>query len=272
METKDVARSRFSPVAYAAWVAMGERVCSVCGRPMVPCPKGPGADEPGFVGYYPCCNDGEPVASSGKRPERDELTQENYNAIRDHLFDCIHKTGEQVKNHFPNLLRAAIKAEAWKHFTDAEGKPFTNLVEWLHCTYPNGASLGQGKHALNYDETVKLTEGSSDVLRVLKHDAPSRRAEAQRDELLEAIDGAIRAIEEGECDIALLYLRAAVKRSGQGMSDGFVAVARELLEIAKRARTGECTCHDLPDTEFCDVCRAKEGVKKAKRWFSTRTG
>jgi len=103
--------------------------------------------------------------------------------------------------------------------------------------------------------------------------ASSGEGMSERDELLEACNGAINALEEGECDIALLYLRAAVKRSGQGMSDGFVAVARELLEIAKRlARTGECSCHDLPDTEFCDVCRAKEAVKKAKRWFPARTG
>ena len=68
MEIKDVARSRFSPAGYAAWVAMGERVCSVCGQPMAPCPKGPGADEPGFVGYYPCCPGGEPVASPEPNP------------------------------------------------------------------------------------------------------------------------------------------------------------------------------------------------------------
>ena len=29
--------------------------CGVCTLPLVPCPKGPGADEPGFVGFYPCC-------------------------------------------------------------------------------------------------------------------------------------------------------------------------------------------------------------------------
>ncbi len=108
-----------------------------------------------------------------------KLTQENYNAIRDHLFDRIHKTGEQVKNNFPNILRAAIETEAWKHFTDAEGKPFKNLVEWLHFIYPNGASMGQGKHAINYEEALKLTEAASDVHRVLKDDSPSKRIREQ---------------------------------------------------------------------------------------------
>jgi hypothetical protein len=110
---------------------------------------------------------------------RTKLSQENYNVIRDHLFDRIHKTGEQVKNDFPNLLRAAIETEAWRHFTDAEGKPFKNLVEWLHSTYPNGASMGQGKHAINYGEALKLTEAVSDVHRFLEHDSPSKRVREQ---------------------------------------------------------------------------------------------
>jgi len=104
-----------------------------------------------------------------------KLTQSNYDAIRDHLFERIHKTGEEVKNHFLNTLRAAIETEAWKHFADAEGKPFKNLVEWLHYAYPNGANMGQGKHAISYDETLKLTEAVSDVHRALKHDSPAGR-------------------------------------------------------------------------------------------------
>jgi hypothetical protein len=39
-----------------------------------------------------------------------KLTQENYNAMRDHLFDHMHKDGQQLKNVFPNstALRWAI--------------------------------------------------------------------------------------------------------------------------------------------------------------------
>lgn len=103
------------------------------------------------------------------------LTTPNYAAIRDHIFDRIHKTGEQVKIHLPNLLRSAIESEAWKHFRDAEGKPFENLVDWLHSTYPNGVSMGQGKHAISYDEALKLTEAASDVHRILERDTPSKQ-------------------------------------------------------------------------------------------------
>ena len=101
-----------------------------------------------------------------------KLTRANYEAMRDHLFDRIHKNGEQLKNDFPNKLRTAIQAEAWKQFTDGEGRPFNNLVEWLHYTFPNGVSMGQGKHSISYDEALKLTEGATDVHRVLAQNAP----------------------------------------------------------------------------------------------------
>ena len=101
-----------------------------------------------------------------------KLTQANFDAIRDHLFDRIHKNGEQLKNDFPNILRRAIEAEIWKEYVDAEGKPFENIADWLHYTFPNGASMGQGQHALTYEEAIKLTEGASDVHRVLLESVP----------------------------------------------------------------------------------------------------
>jgi len=104
-----------------------------------------------------------------------KLTRVNYNAIRDHLFDRIHKNGEQLKNDFPNILRAAIEAEAWTQFSDSDGKVFENLVDWLQYTFPNGASLGQGQHAITYEEAIKLTEGVPDVNKVLKEHAPRHK-------------------------------------------------------------------------------------------------
>ncbi len=109
-----------------------------------------------------------------------KLNQANYDAIRDHLFDRIHKTGEEVKNDFANILRTAIETKAWEHFTDAKGAPFKNLVEWLHYTYPNGTSMGGGKHAINYEEAVKLTEVASDVHSALRRDMPKVKAALAR--------------------------------------------------------------------------------------------
>ncbi|HZZ79736.1 MAG TPA: hypothetical protein VFE62_14550 [Gemmataceae bacterium] len=104
-----------------------------------------------------------------------KLTRANFDAIRDHLFDRIHKNGEQLKNDFPNILRRAIEAEIWTQYADAEGKPFDNIVDWLHYTFPNGASMGQGQHALTYEEAIKLTEGSGDVHKVLLESTPRRK-------------------------------------------------------------------------------------------------
>jgi hypothetical protein len=101
-----------------------------------------------------------------------ELTQQNFDAIRNQLFDRIHKTGEEMKNDFPNKLRRAIETEAWRHFSDADGKPFENLVDWLAYTFPNGASMGQGKDAITYEEALKLCEGHPEVHRVLAGSAP----------------------------------------------------------------------------------------------------
>lgn len=103
------------------------------------------------------------------------LTRANYDAIRDHLFDCIHRHGERVKNEFPNTLRTAIAGEVWKHFRGVNGEEFKNLVEWLQYTFPNGAGMGQGQHAITYEEALKLTEGASDVHRVLAENAPKNK-------------------------------------------------------------------------------------------------
>lgn len=51
---RQVAAGLFNADQYDAWVRMGCQLCATCGAPLRPCPKGPGADEPGFVGFYPC--------------------------------------------------------------------------------------------------------------------------------------------------------------------------------------------------------------------------
>jgi hypothetical protein len=45
-------------------------------------------------------------------------------AMRDHLFERIHRTGHDLKLDFPNILRTVIETEAWKQFHDepAEGQ------------------------------------------------------------------------------------------------------------------------------------------------------
>lgn len=57
--TDAAARSMFTDDQFAAWEAMGRKTCKTCGVPLRPCPKGPGADEPGYCGFYPCKHDDE---------------------------------------------------------------------------------------------------------------------------------------------------------------------------------------------------------------------
>ena len=101
-----------------------------------------------------------------------KLTRANYDAIRNHLFDRIHKNGEQMKNDFPNILRTAIREEVLKKFTGFDGKPFQNLVEWLHYEFPNGVAMGRGQHVITYEDALQLTEGATDVHSVLLENAP----------------------------------------------------------------------------------------------------
>lgn len=108
------------------------------------------------------------------KPKRG-LTEDNYQAIRLHLFDRVHKTGEVVKNDFPNILRTAIETQAWKHFHDSDGKPFKNLVDWLHDSSPQGIGMGLGKNAITYEDALKLTEGHPEVHRALAKTAPKKK-------------------------------------------------------------------------------------------------
>jgi hypothetical protein len=119
-----------------------------------------------------------------------ELTQKNYDAIRNHLFDRIHKTGEEIKNDFPNILRKAIETEAWQHFTDVEGKSFANLVDWLTYTFPNGASMGEGQNAITYGEALELCKGHPEIHRVLAETAPKGRPGRKK------ANGAIAAVRQ----------------------------------------------------------------------------
>jgi|HubBroStandDraft_6_1064221.scaffolds.fasta_scaffold569210_2 hypothetical protein len=104
-----------------------------------------------------------------------ELTQKNFEAMRDHLWNRIHRTGEEMKNDFPNLLRRAVETEAWSHFTNAEGKPYPGLVEWLHGGWPGGCMMGTGKDVLTIEEALKLTEGHPEVHRALTDNASKAR-------------------------------------------------------------------------------------------------
>ena len=104
-----------------------------------------------------------------------KLTRANYDDIRDHLFDRIHTSGEEMKNDFPNVLRTAIQTETWKYFFHADGRAFENVVDWLVCPFPIGLGMGQGRHVISYEDALTLTKSTPDVHRILVENAPSRK-------------------------------------------------------------------------------------------------
>jgi len=97
----------------------------------------------------------------------------NYQVIQDRLFKRIHRTGEEIKNDFPNVLRAAIDTEAWKHFKTVDGKPFKNLGEWLTYSFPNGVSMGKEKTSISYEDALQLVASDRELHGLLVKHRPS---------------------------------------------------------------------------------------------------
>lgn len=104
-----------------------------------------------------------------------KLTEENYKSIRSHIFDRVHKTGQDAKLDFPNILETAIKTEAWKQFTHADGRPFSSLAEWLCAGYPVGIGLGHDRYALNLEDAQQLTKDCPEVQKALHEGVPKPR-------------------------------------------------------------------------------------------------
>ena len=87
----------------------------------------------------------------------------NYKVLQERLFKRVHRTGEEIKNDFPNILRACIQYEAWKHFQKADGKPFENLGEWLVYSFPNGVSMGGTTSAISYEDALQLCKDDREL-------------------------------------------------------------------------------------------------------------
>jgi len=93
----------------------------------------------------------------------------------ENIFDRAHKTGEELKNDLPNLIRRAIEAKVWEsRFSPATGKPFENVGQWLVAGYPLGPSLGDTRFAITYDETIVLCSQHPDVKDLLVTHRPVR--------------------------------------------------------------------------------------------------
>ena len=97
----------------------------------------------------------------------------NYDVIKDRLFKRISRTGEEIKNDFPNVLRDAIKHKIWQHYTKADGTKFNNLGEWLTYSFPNGCSMGGQSYFISYEDALQLTSGYRELHGLLVKHRPS---------------------------------------------------------------------------------------------------
>lgn len=98
----------------------------------------------------------------------------NYKVLQERLFKRVHRTGEEIKNDFPNILRTCIEYKAWEHFTTADGKPFKNLGEWLVYAFPNGISMGGSDKAISYEDALQLCKDDRELHGLLVKHRPSK--------------------------------------------------------------------------------------------------
>jgi hypothetical protein len=185
-----------------------------------------------------------------------QLTQNNYNAIRDNLFDFLHTKGQEMKNEFPVALRWAIKNEAWRHFTDLSGKPFTNMVDWLHYMWPHGTSMGKGEHTLTYEDALKLTEKVSDVHTILLRHAPKGKP-GRHHKNNEGVDTLILKREDRSKTATVLSVRLVQEKprfyeafiSGKYKTITAAAIAAGLISGTDNLRRGKSAYNHMTSKE-----------------------
>lgn len=98
----------------------------------------------------------------------------NYKVLQERLFKRVHRTGEEIKNDFPNILRTCIEYKAWEHFKKADGESFRNLGEWLVYAFPNGISMGGSDKAISYEDALQLCKEDRELHGLLVKHRPSK--------------------------------------------------------------------------------------------------
>lgn len=101
----------------------------------------------------------------------------NYKELQKRLFNRVHRTGEEIKNDFPNILQSCIKHKAWEHFSTVDGKPFKNLGEWLVYSFPNGVSMGSSWSVVSYEDALQLCKDHRQLHGLLVKHRPSPSGE-----------------------------------------------------------------------------------------------
>jgi hypothetical protein len=97
----------------------------------------------------------------------------NHENAKKKIFDRVHRTGEELKNDLPNWVNRVVENETWKKsLNPSTGKPYANVGEWLTASWPMGPGMGQGKHAITYDEFIVLCENRPTLKKLLVESRP----------------------------------------------------------------------------------------------------
>jgi hypothetical protein len=170
------------------------------------------------------------------------MSNVNYEVLQKRLFDRLHRTGEEIKNDFPNILRACVESKAWEQFTRPDGKPFKSLGDWLVYSFPNGCSMGQSENSISYEDALQLCKGerNKDLHAMLVKHRPSKTGgrrgrptkeqgkSLQSNDLPEQKLGNSRAyieqrLQRDHPDVFKEYVSGAIKSARQaGIKAGFI--------------------------------------------------
>ena len=141
----------------------------------------------------------------------------------DNIFDRAHKTGEEIKNDLPNLIRRAIEAKVWEsRFSPATGKPFENVGQWLVAGYPLGPSLGDTRFAITYDETIVLCSQHPDVKDLLVMHRPVRGKGWPKKTDKDTVDN-INSAEKRLTGTSRAYIEQRLSRDFKDIWKGYLA-------------------------------------------------
>ena len=65
----------------------------------------------------------------------------NPDNLRDLIFKVTYHKAGQAKTELPGLLDEVLRRRLWESYTDRDGKPFDNMIEWLAATHPPGCGM-----------------------------------------------------------------------------------------------------------------------------------
>lgn len=203
------------------------------------------------------------------------MSEIDYQVLQKRLFDRVHKTGEEIKNDFPNILRACVNGKVWEHFTRPDGTEFKSLGEWLVHSFPNGCSMGQGENSISYEDALQLCKGDKykDLHAMLVKHRPSKtggkRGRPTKEQEEKALQG--DDLPKQKLGNSRAYIEQRLQRDHPDVFDEY------MNGTIKSARQAGIRAGFIKDTH-CPLMRlksywrkaSKEDRKKFRDWLRTK--